>query len=1180
MADVDRLVIDIEAQSKEVDSKLDQLIAGLEQLNKTATQATSGLSKISSCLNDIKASMSGLGKNPGADQLASQLTKLSQAATPLNGFKSQIGSTVTALTKLGTVKTVLSDLAVVGKDGKTGMDAIKAGCKGLAEAVAPLANFKSQFSATINALTKVNSISISKETIDQLGVSCRSLYSALQPLTMLQDNGFSKLVNGLNRLGTAAQKLGAVSMQQLKTNTQQAAQILKQLPGYTNRAGKSANTATGTFGKLSNIFKKTKTTGNSLSDTMSSLGSTIKKAFSLTAVLYSVQQLIEKLSYCMKLSMDYTENLNLFSVAMGDAAGESKAFAENLQSLLGIDSSSFMRYQGVLKSIATGFGVSSDQANLMSKNLTQLTYDLSSFYNSSISEASEKVRSALSGELEPMRAYGYALDETTLQQIAYNNGINMSIRSMNQAQKAQLRYYAMMTQNTQVQGDMARTIQSPANALRILKQQFTILARAIGNAFIPALQAVLPYLVALAQVATNAANAIARFFGYDASALDGVSAGVSGLTDGIDDTTDSISGLTDGIDDTTDSIDDQTDSTKAASDALKDYLAGFDELNVMPQPSDSSDSGSGSGTDSGTDSGISGNDLGLTLPEYDMLAGYEGVAEELFGDFFAPMRSAWDKTGQYVTDNFMWMFDRFQRQAQVFGSIFNQAWSSGAAEAMFQDIYHMFGTLFGLVGDITDSLTRAFDVTGYGYDIWINLFDVIGNINSIVDGIFQSIRDAWADVGDTFALSFAGFIDNISWIWSKLTEIIDMLMKNGLGDALQGVWTVLMGVGSVLAQIWRLFSPIATFILSVVAAILIPGLKFIGAILSGIGEFLSWIAEKLAPIATQVQAFVDELLPGVFAYMVNLGIAVDNVIAGVCNFFTSTLPGFFTMLGEFFTVTIPGFFASIGQWWNDLWMGLCQSFFDALTSVGNWIAVQVAIWNEFWRGVGDCASQVATAIADWWNQKISELGQWVLDIVNRVKGYFTELGTAANNVATGIESWWSGIFTSFGDWLKSKLDWIGGLFSDPAQKLKDAFDGAMSFVKSLFSNFPTPHFSLPSIKVNGSFSINPPRAPSFSVEWIQYATGGFPETGEAFVANEAGPELVGKIGNRNAVVNQQQIVESVSNGVAQAVSKVLGSGNDSKQTIVIKVGSTEIARAVIDGMNSVNRQAGQTILTV
>ena len=101
-----------------------------------------------------------------------------------------------------------------------------------------------------------------------------------------------------------------------------------------------------------------------------------------------------------------------------------------------------------------------------------------------------------------------------------------------------------------------------------------------------------------------------------------------------------------------------------------------------------------------------------------------------------------------------------------------------------------------------------------------------------------------------------------------------------------------------------------------------------------------------------------------------------------------------------------------------------------------------------------------------------------------------------------------------------------------------------------------------------------------SVGWTQYATGGFPETGEAFVANEAGPELVGKIGNRNAVVNQQQIVESVSNGVAQAVSKVLGSGNDSKQTIVIKVGSTEIARAVIDGMNSVNRQAGQTILTV
>jgi hypothetical protein len=128
----------------------------------------------------------------------------------------------------------------------------------------------------------------------------------------------------------------------------------------------------------------------------------------------------------------------------------------------------------------------------MSKNLTQLGYDISSFFNISYEDAMQKLQSGVSGELEPLRRLGYDLSQARLQAVALSLGIDRSVNSMTQAEKAQLRYYAIMTQVTTAQGDMARTLEAPANQLRILKAQATQAARALGNVFIPALNAILP----------------------------------------------------------------------------------------------------------------------------------------------------------------------------------------------------------------------------------------------------------------------------------------------------------------------------------------------------------------------------------------------------------------------------------------------------------------------------------------------------------------------------------------------------------------------------------------------------------------------------------------------------------------------------------------------------------------
>lgn len=201
--------------------------------------------------------------------------------------------------------------------------------------------------------------------------------------------------------------------------------------------------------------------------------------------LIALRQIASVMSNWVKESNDYVENLNLFTVAMGDYAKEAKAYAEEVHAAVGIDPSEWIRNQGVFKQITGGFGVMEEKANLMSKNLTQLGYDISSFYNISIEEAMEKLQSGIAGEIEPLRRLGYAIDVATLQEVAYAHGIEQSVNTMNQAQKSQLRYLAIMEQSGNVMGDMARTVQTPANALRILNQQITQLTRALGNLLIP-----------------------------------------------------------------------------------------------------------------------------------------------------------------------------------------------------------------------------------------------------------------------------------------------------------------------------------------------------------------------------------------------------------------------------------------------------------------------------------------------------------------------------------------------------------------------------------------------------------------------------------------------------------------------------------------------------------------------
>lgn len=340
---------------------------------------------------------------------------------------------------------------------------------------------------------------------------------------------------------------------------------------------------------LTEVADETKKNASAFDLLQSKISGTILKTklfiSSLTKIVKGIISFTEK-------AADYEESLNLFTVTMGDQAKQGVEWLEKFSNALYLDPTEVMQYMGSFNSLIKGLGTASDKSYLMSKDLTQLTYDLASFKNIKPETAFEKLQSAISGEIEPLRNVGVALSENTLQELAYSLGLEANVRDLTEAQKAQLRYIQIMKSSTEWQTDMGRTLVTPANALRVLTQEFKMLGRAIGRIFIPIVMAAMPYIIAFSQLLTDLANRIASFLGYKIADID-----YSGLTSGLED-------LSNGVSD----IGDSADKTKKK---INTMLAPFDELNVVQEQVKKTSSGL---------EGLSGGDLGVDLPEYDALA--------------------------------------------------------------------------------------------------------------------------------------------------------------------------------------------------------------------------------------------------------------------------------------------------------------------------------------------------------------------------------------------------------------------------------------------------------------------------------------------------------------------------------------------------------------------------------
>lgn len=300
--------------------------------------------------------------------------------------------------------------------------------------------------------------------------------------------------------------------------------------------------------------------------------------------LFTLGALVGMFKLFVGQAMSVVERANLFSVAMGDLRDQANAYGDAVSNALGIDPVGFKETLSTFQLMTSSLGIGADAAYKMSQNFTQLTYDYASLFEMDFETVEAKFRSAIAGQTRAIAAFGLDVTLASLKVEALREGIEGNVATFTKANKIILMHNLVLRNSIAAQGDLARTISSPANMLRVLKDQFTVAARSIGYIFIPMLKAVLPWLIALAQAINMAASAFLGLFGMS-------------LPSWKDMTTD-IGGAAGGADDLFNGMEDAAGATGKAADAakkLRDYVLGIDELNILSPETPTSSGGGGGG---------------------------------------------------------------------------------------------------------------------------------------------------------------------------------------------------------------------------------------------------------------------------------------------------------------------------------------------------------------------------------------------------------------------------------------------------------------------------------------------------------------------------------------------------------------------------------------------------------
>ena len=827
---------------------------------------------------------------------------------------------------------------------------------------------------------------------------------------------------------------------------------------------------------------------------------------------------------------------------------------------------------------------------------------------------------------------------------------------MTQAEKAQLRYVAIMEQSSNAMQDLARTSQTPSNALRILNQQITQLSRALGNLLIPLLQQIIPWVQAFVEVITEAIQALAVLFGFELPTID-----YSGLE-----------GVAGGATDASDALNDAAEAAKK----LQDYTLGIDELNII-SPGQTTSGGAG---------GVSGGDLGLELPEYDFLGDLTKQTNEIKKRLEPILKTvlaigaaflAW-KIGDAIINGLSFFLQNLKSVIGTLGFVIGLAtflYNVFDALANGLDMSNLIGMiagvgvamgalvlmgrtlvagLVGIAGGITIVAISIKDAIENGLNE-TNLAGIVAGITVSVLGLYLAFGRVGLIIGSVIGgitlltTGFNDFIDNGKTDYN-VRAIAEGFMLLGVGISLINpkIGLVIIGVG-ILVTAFLEFGDEAVGVLNVV-----------WAAIKNTGGALGNLAVTAGAAFDNILKFAENLAIGIknsfFALIENLKAAFNNgwinIQSGFLGFYKTILSGIVSIAEKINSLTsifgieidVSGInaeiqeiadtqkeldeskreYSDIGEafsegmgtfQYNDL--SAAMSTFETFSD--GWInqayedgkAVGTALQNGFRDMLASAKDQMsgmvsglfggedsADSLVDEYKQSFSEISSSMGSNYNLMEEYNKSLSSAAgqdfsamsdsfigntdimraqsgllkDTALTDIETTKTTMESSLAESLDTNQRFttsVESMYKTMASRSNSAIQSIISSLNSIPRNITTVHTIITKSISGGSSS-------------KAYASGGFPDTGQMFIARERGPELVGTIGNRTAVANNAQIVQGIASGVADANQEqntLLREQNELLRAILAKEGTVKIGnKAIKKAYDTASRQSGASIM--
>lgn len=1018
----------------------------------------------------------------------------------------------------------------------------------------------------------------------------------------------SKLVNVLktlqsavrNVIGAVDKKTGSLQAESEETlsdlaSTNKFVAALKVLIQVTIAVGNGIS-------RITKFFKSFKNALDSAKSKTDFASSSVKKFIGLVGSLGIGKAIGE----ATKSSIAYIENLNLFTVAMGKSVDEASRFIDRMSEIYGMDPSNLYRYSGYFYQLTDAIGTTSKASEIISLSLTKASNDIASLFNQKVETVVENLASGMQGMSRAVRKYGMDIRATTLQQTALNYGFTENISTTSEANRMALRYLTMMQQvknatsqvtetvdgATKVMGDFARNIETPANQLRILKEQISQVARAFGNFLIPVLQRTLYVINGILMALKELLLFFAKLIGIDLDAFGGEISGAAG------EAADGVSGIGDAADKT--------------AKKLRNLIAPFDELTILTEPKDD---------DSDALSGLSDDALDprLLAALENMSLGLDEIrmkALDVRDKILELLGLEWDKDGNLVVtvdgfiDDLMHLWD--DADYTGFGlriaEFLNQGIQWGI-EHVDPSVYApIISEKIAILANILNGLVEGLDWEGLGaifgngfnialtaLDTWLTTFDfkqLGASIANLLNGVVRSVD--WELLGKTLGdyvmaqiRQLQGFFETFSWYelgtylargfmsmlnaiqWAEIGHLI-ATQVNSVVDSVRAFfrsyeWGTL---GSNLAKListavreinWH---NLGATISDVVRALFRDVTNFLGeldwfSIGKAISEFLmaiDWFG-LLSDVVVAVITILGAVVRGLLGLIVGIFTGIGKDIAeGFQGGILEGLKNIGNWLWEhlcepviravkgFFGIHSPStVFAEIGGF---LIEGLLEGLLNALKNIGNWFKTNLvdpvikAVKTGF-----SMSGDKSTMFQNLGTSIVNGLLTGLQSITSRLSSWGSSLRSSISGIVNGIRS----TISSFVSSVQSTLSGLVSSATAKARSIANTVSSALSSTRSMGT----------STRTLSSFNRYPRMATGGVVRGPTHALIGEGQYSEAVIPLGNSPEL-------------QEMIDKIAN----AVSATPRNGNNAQVPVEVHVylDGTEITSS----QNKTNRIYGRT----